>query len=855
MIAEDPSAEATPPHSLLDGYRPLPGIVDELMSDTAEVRPHWRDLIDNIEQAPAGILATSLRRAERLLDENGFLGGQAGERDPKRRPWRLDYLPLVLPESEWTMLRTGLAQRARLLNAILADIYGPQRLLRDGLLPAALVFANPHFLRPCHDAAPADGIFLHQYAADLGRGPDGRWWVLADRTQAPAGFGYALENRIVMARCAQQLYRHRHIQRLATFFQTMHGGLLARARREDPRVVVLSRGPGQHAYFDHAYLARYLGYTMAEGADLTVRNERVYLKTVDGLKQVDLILRGVDAELCDPLELDNQSLSGIPGLLQAARAGTVIIANALGSGLAESKALMSFMPGLCRELLGEELILPNTATWWCGEPRARRHALANLDNLAVEPAFERQALLTERGGCFLGSDATTAQRDAIARRLEAEGHAFIAQELVSLSTTPVSSGDVLEARPVSVRFFLTAGENGYEAMPGGLARASATADPRAAALRQGDIVKDMWVLSPQPVSAATLLRARGTARMARRRNKDIPSHSADNLFWLGRYAERAEDGLRVLRSVLRRLTEEIAEDTERAPLGRALGVLLNGGSPSPLRPPDTAASMDELEQRIQAVMFGANEGETLQSTLASLHRTATLARDWLSAEAWRTLGRLHIDVARPPATSGYLDIGDASARVDTGLRLCAAFSGMEMENMTRDYGWRFLDMGRRLERGRHLSRLLRHVLIGTDTETDGSLALILELADSIMTYRWRYLATPMLGPVVDLVVLDETNPRSIGFQIAALADHVENLPQNPEPPDRAAEQRIAIALQSNIRLADFNALTATDANGRYGGLERLLDEINDTLPRLSEAITRTYFSHAEARRPADLMRG
>jgi uncharacterized circularly permuted ATP-grasp superfamily protein/uncharacterized alpha-E superfamily protein len=839
----------------LASYQPLPNAEDELIDRTGEMRPQWRELIRNVSSTPSDELTAIIRRAERLLDENGFPDGKETDPDPKHRPWQLDYLPLVLPEDEWTVLRSGLIQRARLLNVILADIYGPQRLLREGLLPATLIFANPHFLRPCHDTVPADGIFLHYYAADLGRGPDGQWRVLADRTQAPAGFGYALENRIVLSRCAQHLYRHQHIHRLAAFFQTMHNGLLARSKNEEPRIVVLNSGPAKRAYFDHSYVARYLGYTMAEGADLTVRNDRVYLKTVEGLKQVDLILRGIDAGACDPLELSNQSSSGIAGLLQAVRAGTVTIANSLGSGLVETKAFMAYLPRLCRDLLGEDLILPSNGTWWCGDAEAKHHVMENMNLLTIESAFERRTILMDEGGIDLGGEATTDQRAAIAERLKTNGKVYVAQENVSLSTTPTTDGENLAPRPMSVRLFLTSGENGYEAMPGGLTRAWAAEDVRTTALRPGDIVKDTWVLSPKPVSGFTLLKTRANAPVVRRRNKDIPSHSADNLFWLGRYTERAEDEMRVLRSVLRRLTEDLGDEAERLPINRALTALVDDNQNAAIPPNERrAVSAQELDAKIRSLMFEANEQRSLQETLHNLHRTATLARDWLSAEAWRALGRLQMDIARYPSAGSKLDVGDALMRVDDGLRLLSAFSGMEMENMTRDFGWRFLDMGRRLERGRHLSRLLRHVLASSDTETDGSLTLLLELADSIMTYRWRYLATPMLAPVLDLLLLDETNPRSIGFQIAALAEHVENLPQNPDPPERNAEQRIVIALQASIRLSDFKALGTIDASGTRPVLDQLLDDINAALPRLSEAITRTYFSHAEARRPADLMR-
>ena len=831
-------------------YDPIPGLHDELVCADGTIRAHWRRFVSELSALPDADLAARLRHAARLRSENGVAFSRtAAAGAGSERPWTLDFVPLLMAEDEWTALERGLDQRARLLDAVLADLYGPQDLLRQGLLPAALLFANPHFLRPCHGIPPREGRHLQFYAADLGRGPDGRWRVLSDRAQAPIGFGFALENRIILARALPEVFRSHQVQRLAPFFNTMHAGLMARTRRDEPRIVLLTPGDDDQIAFDHAYLARYLGYTLAVGADLTVRNDRVYLKTVEGLVPVDLIVRGVDSEQCDPLELDGSSTRGIPGLVQAARAGRVTVTNGLGSGLIEAKAFMAFLPALCETLLGEPLLMPNAPTWWCGQEAARRHVLANLHGLAIDDAFERRPMLSGAAGPTIGDALSDDARAELQARLGAHGHAYVGQELVSLSNTPVLVDGRLEPRPMALRVFLCASGDGYALMPGGLTRVAETRDPRAALLRRGQESKDTWVMSSRPVSTFSLIRTGPGGPRPQRRNKDIPSRSADNLFWLGRYAERAEDTMRVLRVVLRRFAVETTDAGDMPALNRALGGLLARSPAASARAAVTESdATDAIERQVREVLSRSDLPYGLLDTLRHLARTAELTRDWLSVEAWQTLSRLPFE-AVPHENEDPVNLALALDRLERGLRTLAAFSGMEMENMTRDYGWRFLDMGRRIERATHLSRLMRSLLERGDPETHGGLALLLEIADSVMTYRWRYLATPLIAPVLDLLLLDESNPRSVAFQLAALEDHVEQLPRTVAPPARSAEQRIMLATLTKVRLADVATLCAVGPGERRRALAALLDVVDVALPDLSEAITGTYFSHVAAGRP------
>ena len=416
---------------------------DEMQDAQGQIRQHWAPLMRALDEL--GIAEVELRHKEalKLLRENGVTYNVYGDPNGNSRPWQLDPIPFIIAPDEWQTIETGLIQRATLLNKILADCYGAQDLIRSRWLSPALVFGQPDFLRPCHGIKIPGDTFLHFYAADLSCSPDGRWWVVSDRTQIPTGAGYALANRLVTSRILPEPFRENQVHRLAGFFLAAQNALsqLAPRQADKARVVMLTPGPHNETYFEQAYLARYLGYMLVEGQDLTVRDNHVWLKTLSGLERVDVILRRVDDDFCDPLELINNSILGVPGLVEAVRAGTVVIANALGSGLVQSPAFMSFLPGLCRHLLNEPLKLPSVATWWCGQKIAREHVLKNLDRLVVKPAFRTHLKIAE------------AERGELKRRIEFDPDLFVAQERVELSTAPSWDKNSLAAQPVSLRVF------------------------------------------------------------------------------------------------------------------------------------------------------------------------------------------------------------------------------------------------------------------------------------------------------------------------------------------------------------------------------------------------------------------
>ncbi|MBU2138759.1 MAG: circularly permuted type 2 ATP-grasp protein, partial [Gammaproteobacteria bacterium] len=541
---------------LLADYTLTSGAYHELLDADGQVRPHWRLLLERLQRSSPAQLAQRQALLARQIQENGVTYNVYADPDGADRPWELDLLPNLIPAEEWQQIAAGVAQRAGLLNAVLADLYGPQQLLADGLLPAELVFGHNNYLWPCQGVQPPGGTYLHLYAVDLARAPDGRWWVTADRTQAPSGAGYALENRQIVSRAFPELYRDLRVQYLAGFFRTLQDTLArqAPADGETPLVVLLTPGRFNESYFEHLYLARQLGYPLVEGSDLTVRDAKVYLKTLAGLRRVHAVLRRLDDDFCDPLELRTDSALGVSGLLEAVRQGNVLVANALGSGVLESPGLPGFLPAIAEKLLGEELLLPSIASWWCGEPPVLDKALEQLDELLVRASFPSQSFTP-----VFGRDLDETQRAELAERLKARPYAYVAQALAQLSQAPVWQPEEgqLAPRAIGMRVFAVASAEGYRVMPGGLTRVAADADAEVVSMQRGGASKDTWVLGERHGGGEPWqwLRPLGVADLVRS-DPYLPSRVVENLYWFGRYSERCEDGARLLRIMLARYVDD-----------------------------------------------------------------------------------------------------------------------------------------------------------------------------------------------------------------------------------------------------------------------------------------------------------
>lgn len=825
-------------------YGPSREVFDEMTTADGAIRHHWRAFAETLSDLSPPEMRARWNRGQRLIRDNGVTYNVYGASENMDRPWQLDPLPLLVDGNEWAGIEEALKQRATLLTLILTDLYGPQRLLAEGKLPPALVFGNPGFLRPLHGLGLGSGTSaatarpLQFYAADLARSPDGGWWVLADRTEAPSGTGYALENRLIVSRILPDFYRSANVQRIAGWFLKARDALLDLAPRnpDTPRVVLLTPGPYNETYFEHAYLARHMGLTLVEGEDLTVRGNRVFLKTMEGLKPVDVILRRTDADFCDPLDLRGDSTLGVPGLVGAVQAGTVSVANGLGAGLVESPAFMPFLPGLCRHLLGEPLKLPGVASWWCGQPREMAYVLENLHRLAVRPAFSVQAPVID------GGRLDDAERSRLAARIVADPNGWVAQESVTLSTAPAWTGDRLESRAITMRAHVVLTSDGPSVLPGGLTRTAAPGS-LSVSMQQGGGSKDTWVVSDAPTGASFPLDTRITPSRAVRGSRDLPSRVADNMFWLGRYLERCEDIARLLRAAISRTAEGTVggRDPELETVLRLFAVMGHLPATSSL---DEPGGQDALVGQLLARTLDPATFNGLRGTTHSLQRTATIVRDRLSLDTWRGVNRLD-ERLKALGPGPDADPDDVLAALNETILLLTALSGLADENMTRGPGWRFLDIGRRVERALHVLDLTSTLLLAPADDVGAALDLMLDVSDSIMTYRARYLATPQMMPVTDLLLNDENNPRSLGFQLARLMDHADALSSYRPTPLFSPEQRLVMRLLTAVRTLDPSALTLNDtAPPDAVRLGDLIGSMRSGLWEFSATLTRQYFVHA-----------
>ncbi len=841
------------PQSLLANYQKKTDRFDEMLAEDGSVRPAWQPFLAHLDAATPEQMRHRVDYVRRRILENGVTYNVYADPKGADRPWELDPLPLILSPGEWQELASAVTQRARLLNAVLKDLYGPQELLKDGSLPPALVFGHNNFLWPCQGVRPPGDTYLHLCAVDLARSPDGRWWVIADRTQAPSGAGYALENRTIVGRVFPEQFRDLHVQHLASFFRQLQDSLAywAAPASEAPLIVLLTPGPYNETYFEHTYLARYLGFPLVEGHDLTVRGDCVYLRTLSGLRRVHAILRRLDDDYCDPLELRGTSALGVPGLLQAVRAGKVLIANALGSGLLESAALPGFLPGACEKLLGEPLAMPSVATWWCGEQAALEFTIEHLDELVIKGSYPSQRFDPVFGNELIGSP-----REEMIARLKTRPQAYVAQELVNFSEAPTWSTHHdrhLLPRGVGLRVFVAATPGGYVVMPGGLTRVSAASNARVISMQRGGSSKDTWVLTDQAVNTFSLLKhSVGKADLVRG-GRNLSSRVVENLYWFGRYAERTDKTSRLLRVALSRLVDTGAEIlpalTSAFDLCRALQLLppvseAETGSATKVGTPPPELS---LESQLLAAVCGTESSEGLAGDIRRLLWVATQVRERFSLDNWHAINRLQQQLQRygkTVAEVGQPELSEVLAFLDQVLLVSSSLAGFAMDNMTRDDGWRFLIIGRRIERLVFLANAVAQFLLLDSTRAAGSLEWLLELTDSIITYRSRYMTQPQVLPTLDLIVFDEGNPHSVAFQLQILIRYLDNLTRLlGGPHDRALRQELA-RLQG-FDLGRFEGQSFSDCRtcDPCLALAAILGEVSLAAATLSDRLAMRYFSH------------
>jgi uncharacterized circularly permuted ATP-grasp superfamily protein/uncharacterized alpha-E superfamily protein len=758
--------------SIIADYRLQPGVPDEMIDPEGNVRPGWSQLMAAFDMLGPAELAARFERADQYLRDAGVFYRKYDGAEGKERAWPLAHVPLLIDEADWSRISAGLIQRAELLETVIADIYGDNTLVQQGLLPPELVARNGEFLRPLVGVKPASGHYLHFCAFELGRGPDGAWWVLGDRTQAPSGAGFALENRVATTRALSDIYADMNVHRLAGFFRDFRDALFAGAKPDGGRVGILTPGQLNETYFEHAYIARYLGLMLLEGEDLLIEDGKVMVRTVAGLKPVSVLWRRMDASFVDPLELRYDSRIGTPGMVEALRHGSISMINALGTGLLETRALAAFMPRLAQKLLGADLQLPEIATWWCGQPNEQRHVIDNFDSLLIGPAFATTLPFDDQRGTALGSTIPPEQKAALIERIRANGADYVGQEPVRLSTAPVYAQGKLQPRPITLRVYAARTADGWTIMPGGFARVASTLDASAIAMQRGGQAADVWVLSSQPVERVSLLPLDGK-KLVRNSPGSLPSRAADNLIWLGRYAERCEATVRILRAYNARLAELSKAD---------LPILTH-----------CATFLDSIDVDATEAM-----PQGLLASIDSAVHSAGQIRDRFSPDGWLALNDLQKTAQRFATRVRSGD--DATRAMTVLLRKLAGFSGLVHENMYRFAGWRFLELGRRLERAMQIARVLSHL---TDRQApDGSLEMLLEIGDSVMSHRRRYSVSAGPQSAIDLLALDPLNPRSVIFQITELRTQIEMLPGGIEDGQLSAAAKMALQIETDLRIAE-----------------------------------------------------
>lgn len=833
--------------SLFENYQPHCGSFDEMIDAQGHVRPTWQKLASGLSALGITQIKHRDEYLNKLIHENGITYNAYQSDESAARSWMMDLLPNLIAHSEWQWIENALSQRVHLFNHILGDVYGPQNLLKERHLPLSLILNNPGFLRPCHGFQSPDKTFINLYAADLARSPDGRWWVLSDRIEAPSGIGYALENRYITSHVLPEIFRECNVVGLQPFFQQMRESFEALVPRntESPSIVMLTPGPANETYYEQSFLARNLGYPLVEGADLTVRDHCVYLKTVSGMERVDVILRRLDSEYCDPLELRSDSLLGIPGLVNAARMGNVAIANALGAGLLQTPALAAFLPSLCRKLLGQNLMMPSVATWWCGQKDELNYVLNHLKKLVLKPIFRKR-----QGESIFGPLATQEQLYNLRAKILCAPEEWCAQEQVAQATTPVFDGEKISPRHFLLRVFLVATDDGYKMMPGALTRITSDLGSFSVSMQEGGESQDTWVLS-DGYQRASEFPVPYTAKVHIERNTaDLPSRAADNIFWFGRYIERTENMIRILRMLSDQLIQD-GGNVNIAAIAPFVDLLFPEEMYKELFPDDIGPLFDEerpsfdvnvFEKLLSKMLWDDKMVGSVTQQISHAKRTAFIIKERLSLDMWYALNQLD-DIRRNAIASYERNSEYNLSTLNTFLLSLASISGGVSENMTRAHDWRFLEIGRRIERSINLAALLQNILSKAHENNRDILHNLLSATDSSYTYRGRYLTNLQIYPVLDLLIADDSNPRSIIYQTRALREFIQKLPpaENEEPFTRI--EKLALRIYTRLRLADMKTLAKANREGVRTELDKLLSETNTDLCKLSALLGQLYFAH------------
>lgn len=816
-------------------YHPNPELPDEVLSSDGQLKPHWDYLLNSLGELGTDTFVQRQAKALRILRDDGATYNIYNDRNSPSHVWNMDLVPFAIGSDEWQEIEAGLLERAELFNLILRDIYGPRDLIRQGVIPPESLFCHRGFLRACQGIRVPGEHDLIQHSVDLIRGPDGRMLALGDRTQCPSGAGYSLENRTVMSRVFPSLFRDSHVHRLSTFFQRLRSKLTSLAPNQNhPRVAVLTPGAHNETYFEHAYLANYLGFHLVQSDDLVVRNGYLWMKSLDGLSRVDVLLRRVDDWYCDPVELRGDSRLGVASLLEVVRAGNLVIANPLGSGILENPVFLRFLPGISKTLLGRELRLPSVDTYWCALDDDRQYVLDHLSELVIKPVFRS----TENGSSY-GPEMEQEELDALAQKILQRPSQYVAQPVIVAGHVPTFSDNRLSPRPAILRSFAVASDSSYTVMPGGLTRVGNGERTFMISNQSGSRSKDTWVVASEPERLSSEEQVEEPVG----READLislPSRVVENLFWMGRYAERAEASLRILRTAFMLLNgEERISNVTQHQLLHAVSMI----TATPSRP----SSGETAEEALQGIIENGAVVNSITTTLNAMLYCAEETKELLSSDTMRVINDIRDALeALDISFKGSLSSAPEEA-LDPLVTTLMALSGLTQESMLRGFGWRFMDMGRRLERGCQTAIAVQSLMVPVLSELDQSKlceALLLSL-EALISYRRRYRARVGVQTSLDLVMMDSSNPRSLMYQVEQLSQHIQALPKVNSPlHELPLEERRILECETLMKLSSLSELSAAEGFSRPE-LDLKMKKIAEQLNGLSDLITDRYFDHRE----------
>jgi uncharacterized circularly permuted ATP-grasp superfamily protein/uncharacterized alpha-E superfamily protein len=850
-------ADQSTVQSLLQNYIPDIGTYNEVLTDDHSIQASWQTFFSSLLKIGPAEIQNRNSDILRLMKENGVAYNIYNDPSGQSRPWELDSIPKIISAKEWENINAGLIQRAALFDLVLKDIYGPQTLIREGIIPQELIYLHPGFIRSCVNVKLPGTQHLILYAADMARGHDGRWWVISDRTQAPSGAGYALENRHAMSTVLPELFNNLQVKRLSPYFDALQNALAAIAphKTDNPRVVILTPGPDNETYFEHAYLAAYLGLTLVQGNDLIVKDNFVWLKTIEGLEKIDVILRRLDDNYCDPLELKSSSLLGVAGLMQVVRKGNAAIANPLGSSIVENAGLVPFLPAIAQHFFGQDLIMPSIATWWCGQPKELQYVIDHLHTLVIRRIFRN-----EEGtrSTIDGASLTTDETAELIVKIKANPHLYTGQEKINFSSNPSWING--EVRPCNSLFrsFLVSHNNSYVAMPGGLTRTSSAEDSFIISNQLGGISKDTWILAPEDESEQPLtlqLKADNAQHPAYKRS--LPSHTAENLFWVGRYTERVIYNARLQRTVMQRILQtnqplNIDDNT-------AEDLLLQILTQCTYTYPGFCENDDEEKRRkiydepwkeLTDVLYNEKRNGSLSNNLLQLKNAVYSVRNFWAVDTWRVLLQMEEEwnKAKQAAAPDHLKMISTIDSLNTSM---FAFLGMNRESVRREQGWNILDLGRKLEQALYIITLLQNTFqkkqeASTEHEL---LEFVLTATQSLITYRYTYQDHLQLPLTLELLMLDMNYPKSLAYLVHKIKRYVSQLPKAGKETALSEQERLILEADTLLKLMNGVSLSQHHSfTNEYTVLNKFLEKLSALLVNTSALISKTYFTHSRVQK-------